>query len=248
MALDTPQGWQLWQELAELSTADAVACLTGIDDDRAWAARLRYFETSPALRELVVGSLSGLSSAQAWELRERLLRKREAELCASYELSRITAKSVTGLSEPRAWELRREARKLAPVAALSSLTGVSDAESWRWRAESLHQAPKVVMSTLRGSFGEMAWQMRLAVALDCKEALDGLQGVDSREAWSLRDGSSDVWPSTVVKTLAQLADLPRGQELVERQLRAYPDNVSLLKHVASITLGLHHVPPPQYPS
>jgi dTMP kinase len=242
LALDTPKGWELWQELAELSTADALASLTGLDDERAWAARLRYFEASPALSGLVVGSLSGLASARAWQLRERLLRERKTELAVSYELSRITAKSVTGLSEPRAWELRREARKLAPVAALSSLTGVTDPESWQWRAESLHKAPKVVMSTLRGSFTDAAWQMRQTIAFDCKEALDGLQGVDSAPAWSLREASSDIWPSTVVKTLAQLADAPRGQELVERQLHAYPDNVSLLKHVATIALGLHHLP------
>jgi hypothetical protein len=30
--------------------------------------------------------------------------------------------------------------------------------------------------------------------------------------------------------------------LVERQLRAYPDNVSLLKHASSIALGLHRDP------
>ena len=239
LALHAPQGWELWQELAELAPADALGCLTGDDDERAWQARLRYIETQPALRELVLGSLSGLASARAWQLREQLLERREHELATSYDLARAVAKSVTGLPDERAWQLRRQARKLAPVAALSSLTGLDDAESWQWRAESLHQAPKVVMATLRGSFADAAWQMRHAVAFDCKEALDGLQGIDSEPAWSLRAGSSDVWPSTVVKTLAQLADEPRGRALVERQLRAYPENVSLLKHVSSIALGLH---------
>ncbi len=239
IALHLPQGWQLWQELADLAPADALACLTGVDDERAWRARLSYVETQPTLHELVLGSLSGLASTRAWQLREKLLEQRESELATSYELSRAVAKSVTGLADARAWELRRQARKLAPVAALSSLTGLDDAESWQWRRESLHQAPKVVMATLRGSFADAAWQMRQAVAFDCKEALDGLQGVDREPAWDLRAGNSDVWPSTVVKTLAQLADEPRGRELVERQLRAYPENVSLLKHVASIALGLH---------
>ena len=239
LALHAADGWQLWHELAELAPADALGCLTGVDDERAWQARLRYVETQPALRELVLGSLSGLASARAWQLRERLLERREDDLLTSYELARVVAKSVTGLPDARAWELRRQARKLAPVAALSSLTGLDDAESWQWRAESLHQAPKVVMATLRGSFADAAWRMRHAVAFDCKEALDGLQGIDNEPAWSLRAGSSDVWPSTVIKTLAQLADEPRGRELVERQLRAYPENVSLLKHVSSIALGLH---------
>jgi hypothetical protein len=95
------------------------------------------------------------------------------------------------------------------------------------------------MSTLRACFSDVAWQMRLDVATDCKEALDGLQGVDAAPAWGLRTGNLDVWPSTVVKTLGPLADAPRGKELLQRQLGAYPDNVSLLKHVSSIALGLH---------
>jgi hypothetical protein len=242
-ALGTPQGWELWSELAELAPADALSCLSGLDDPRAWQARLRYFEAQPTLQQLAVGTLSGLDDARAWELRERLLVQRALELPTSYELSRVIAKSVTGLATPRAWELRREAKRLAPVAALSSLSGIADDESWRWRSESLRKAPKVVMGTLKGRFEAVAWDMRQTVATDCKEALDGLQGIASDEAWALREASQDVWPSTVVKTLAGLADEPRGHELVERQLRRYPDNVSLLKHVATIALGLHrHAP------
>lgn len=243
MALETASGWQLWQELAELAPADALSCLSGLDDERAWQARARFFERGPALAELVVASLSGLGSERAWELRERLLATRQRDLGTTYELSRVVAKSVTGLDDERAWELRRRARAAAPVAALSSLTGVADAESWHWRRGALRQAPKVVMATLRNRFEDEAWRMREAVLVDCKEALDGLQGVASEAAWSLRSASSDVWPSTVVKTLAGLADEPRGRELVERQLRKYPDNISLLKHVSSIALGLHRLAP-----
>ncbi|HEX2876647.1 MAG TPA: dTMP kinase [Polyangiaceae bacterium] len=239
LALQTPAGWQLWQELAELAPADALACLTGLDDERAWQARERYADAQPAFGQIVLGSLSGMGSARAWALRERLLEARSKELGVSYELSRVLAKSVTGLADDRSWQLRREARKLAPVAALSSLTGLTDAESWQWRAESLKKAPKVVMGTLKACFTDAAWQMRQEVVFDCKEALDGLQGVDSDAAWTLRAESRDIWPSTVVKTLGTLADAARGKELLERQMRAYPDNVSLLKHVSSIALGLH---------
>jgi hypothetical protein len=50
-----------------------------------------------------------------------------------------------------------------------------------------------------------------------------------------------VWPSTVVKTLGALADSARGRALVERQLIAHPNNVSLLKHVSAIALGIHRL-------
>jgi dTMP kinase len=238
LSLQSPRGWELWHALAELAPADALSCLSGLDDERAWTARARYFQ-QPALRGLVVGTLAGLDTDRAWQLRERLLQERGSELGTSYELSRVLAKSVTGLQDERAWELRRKTRKLAPVAALASLTGVQDAESWALRRESLHKAPKVVMASLRASFSDEAWSMRESVALDCKEALDGLQGIDSAPAWSLRGRSSDVWPSTVVKTLARLADEAPGRELVARQLERYPGNVSLLKHVSCIALGLH---------
>jgi hypothetical protein len=81
--------------------------------------------------------------------------------------------------------------------------------------------------------------MRATVAADCKEALDGLQGVDVAPAWSLRDSYADVWPSTVLKSLGSVADGERGRRLLTRQLQMHPGNVSLLKHAAVIALGLH---------
>jgi dTMP kinase len=238
-ALDTAQGWQLWQALASQAPAEALFSASGLNDARAWQARESWFESAPELQELSVGSLFGLDDERAWSLRQRLLSARSAQLETSYELARCLARSVTGLGSERAWQLRRATRRLAPVAALASLAGVTDAESWRWRGESLRAAPKVVMSTLLGALEPAAWQMREQAVADCKEALDGLQNLDAARAWALREGSRDVWPSTVVKVLGALADSARGQALIARQLGLYPDNLSLLKHVSSIALGLH---------
>ncbi|MET0594076.1 MAG: dTMP kinase, partial [Polyangiaceae bacterium] len=124
-------------------------------------------------------------------------------------------------------------------AALASLEGVLGARSWDWRQEFLSRAPKVVMLTLKRISHPRAWEMRKAVAADCKEAIDSISWLDDREAWEMRDEHADTWPSTVVKTLGPLADAPRGRELIERQLRAYPGNVSLLKHAAAVALGNH---------
>jgi hypothetical protein len=104
------------------------------------------------------------------------------------------------------------------------------------------------MATLRGIGDAEAWQMRAALVSDCKEALDGLQGVDAEEAWSLRESNADVWPSTVLKSLGPLADSARGVRLVQRLLAAHPGNISLLKHGASIALGLHHASVTPIPS
>ena len=72
-----------------------------------------------------------------------------------------------------------------------------------------------------------------------KEALDSMAGLDGDEAWAIRERSAARWPSTVVKSIGPLVALPRGRELAERLLSAYPDNPSLLKHAARLTLGRH---------
>lgn len=248
VTLQDPRGWQLWRELSGVAPVDALIALGGVDDLRAWQAREHAFASEPALREIVVGTLAGLDSDRAWQLRRELLQERQSQLGTSYELSRVLAKSVGGLGGEPAWQLRRQARVLAPVAALQSLVGVSDAESWQWRRDLLRKAPKVVMATLRGSTEPEAWQMRQALADDCKEALDGLQGVDLEPAWSLRERYAALWPSTAVKSLGALADTPRGARLLAAQLASFPDNISLLKHAAAIALGLHRVTVTPLPS
>jgi len=55
LALQTPAGWALWQNLAELLPADALGCITGVDDERAWQARAHYAAAQPAFAELVLG-------------------------------------------------------------------------------------------------------------------------------------------------------------------------------------------------
>ena len=74
-----------------------------------------------------------------------------------------------------------------------------------------------------------------------KEAIDSIADLDDEEAWKLREGFRDVWPSTVVKSLGPLADGPRGQALLIRQLGAHRGNISLLKHASAVALGVHRM-------
>jgi dTMP kinase len=127
------------------------------------------------------------------------------------------------------------------VATLASLAGVFGDAAWRWREEHLAHAPKIVMQTLIGVDDERAWKLRTAVAADCKEALDSIVALDGPRAWSLRETYADVWPSTVVKSLGPLADGVRGRTLIERQLAAHPNSLSLLKHASAVALGVHRL-------
>jgi dTMP kinase len=139
--------------------------------------------------------------------------------------------------------VRDLARTAAPVAVLGSMFGLVDQRAWSERAAYLLRAPKVVMASIGGLTDPRAWQMRRSVIGVCKEALDSMSKLDGDEAWSLRDGYADVWPSTVVKTLGPLSTTPRGLALIARQLELYPDDISLLKNAAAVELGIARTQP-----
>ena len=218
--------------------AEVIGSAEGLDDEASWSVRDRLYASHS---EQVVGSLATLASDRAWVLRDQWLKRVGNGLARDYEEAKIACKSVTGLDDDRAWAVRAAAKTAAPVAALSSVAGLVGPRSLSWREESLDRAPKVVMATLRRVTDPRAWKMRRAVAMDCKEAIDSIDSLDDAEAWELRDQCADVWASTVAKTLGPLADTPRGKALVERQLEKYPGNVSLLKHVAAMCLGIHRL-------
>lgn len=237
---EDPRGRALLQRLESRAPAEAVAMLSRRDDADAWRVRERLYTS---MSSAVVASLAGLGTERAWELRRDWLAQIGGDPTVSFEVASVAVRSIAGLDDDAAWRLRDQVRPVAPVAALSSVNGLASPRSWQWRQELLTPAPRPVMLTLRRVSHPEAWRMRFAVADTCKEALDSISDMDDREAWDLREAHQDTWPSTVVKTLGPLADTSRGQGLVERQLRRYGDNVSLLKHAAAIALGLHRGDP-----
>jgi dTMP kinase len=232
--------------LEPIAPVDVALSLNRLDDEAAWQARERLFDRCA---NVVMASLEALPSERAWALRERWLAglggKFEDKIEESYELASAATQSIWSLADARAWRLRLAARPAAPVAALASVAGLEDPESWSWRRDLLARAPKVVMATLREVDHAEAWSMRQQVAAVCKEALDGIEGMDQPEAWTLREDHADRWPSTVVKSLGPLADGERGRRLLLRQLDAHGNNVSLLKHAAAVALGLHRARTPR---
>jgi dTMP kinase len=228
----------LRQRLEALAPNDVIFSCEGDDAAEAWAIRDRHYD---AARSQVISSLANIASDRAWDLRERWLREVGDKLGRDYEDARTACKSITGLDDDRAWAIRASARQVAPVAALSSVAGLIGPRSLGLREENLSRATKVVMATLRRATDPRAWRMRQQVASDCKEAVDSIDSLDTSEAWELRERCADIWPSTVVKTLGPLADVERGRALVNRQLQRYPGNVSLLKHVSAMFLGLHRM-------
>lgn len=206
---------------------DAVlSTLDGIDTAAAWAIRDRLVE---AHLPRVVASLKRMDSERAWSLRARFA----AEISEPAKMGFLVT-SIRGLADDRAWAIRDRYLDVLPIEVLWSLDGVQDARSWVLRSRYASQAPKIVLRTIDGIDEPRAWALRRVYAPRVKEALDSMIGLDGDVAWAIRAECLDIWPSTTIKSLGPLVDTARGKEMSQTALGRYPDNVSLLKHVARL--------------
>jgi dTMP kinase len=227
----------LRKELAAKVPTEVLLSLDTVDADEAWELRDRLWTEQP---DIVITSLDRVGTARAWDLREKWLAAKGGEDALEvYENARLLCRSITGLDDDRSWELRKAARESAPISVIASTKYLLSDKSWKWRWRYLERAPKAVLDTITRVDDPRAWEMREKVAATVKEAIDSMNELDGPTAWRLREQYADVWPSTVVKSLGALANTPKGRALVDRQLKRYPDNVSLLKHIAAIAVGAH---------
>jgi dTMP kinase len=235
-AAEAPMAWTLRELLAEAAPAEVIASLRGLDDETAWALREQLYDRVP---DAVMASLALLDNARAWRWRERWIRERGTldAAVASYLNARAAARSVAGLDEERAWAIRRAARAAAPVPAIGSLIGLTSDRAWRWRERMLGRAPKTVLGTIAGLDDGRAWAMRVAMASNCREALDSVVGLDHPTAWELREAYLEAWPACAIKSLGVLVNGARGKELLVRALALFPGNISLLKQAAGVATG-----------
>ena len=233
--------WSLRELLVGLAPAEVAASLIGLEDETAWALRAELYPQAPGA---VVASLALLDSARAWDSRERWISERGGldAAVSGYDGARAAARSVTGLDGERAWALRKAARAAAPIAALGSLRGLASEKAWRWRDRALSRAPKAVLATIAALDDQRAWAMRVATAPRCREALDSMIGLDHAVAWEIREGTLEIWPANVVKSLGVLVSGARGGELLRRALATFPTNISLLKQAAVIATGASLTP------
>jgi dTMP kinase len=238
VALD-PRAAELREALLTIAPDEVIKSITQLNDNASYELRERFFETHA---EAVLNSIAGHDSERAWVLRRRYLKQHEHRLASDYEIARALAKSVQALGSDEAFELRARAAEAAPLSSLSALWGLSCERSFALRARYLRRAPKLVMESLRKISAPRAYEMRRQTVREIKEAVDSIAELDDSEAWQLREDFADVWPSTVVKSLGILADGERGSRLLGRQLGRHPENISLLKHAASVALKMHHTP------
>jgi dTMP kinase len=233
LEVEGPRAEAMRLELVDSHPGPVLATIDGVDNDAAWALRDRL--AGDMLRD-VVSTVKRIDTDRAWALRDRYIAEMGEGLYEDrYMLSPLLG-SLRGIGDERAWTIRRASLIAAPGPTLWSLVEVYDDESWALRAEYVDQAPKIVLRTFDGVDDPRAWELRAAYAIRAKEALDSMAGLDTDPAWALRHECANVWPSTTVKSLGDLGLTGRGREMALELLRAYPDNISLLKHITRLAV------------
>jgi dTMP kinase len=217
---------EMRQRFVATQPAAVLATIDSLDTAAAWAIRDRLADEH---LPRVVASLKRMDSERAWSLRTRFA----AETSEPAKMG-FLVDSIRGLADERAWAIRDRYLDVLPIEVLWSLDGVQDPRSWVLRSRYASQAPKIVLRTIDGIDEPRAWALRRVYAPRVKEALDSMVGLDGDVAWAIRTECLDIWPSTTVKSLGPLVYTARGMEMSLTALGRYPDNVSLLKHVAHL--------------
>ncbi|HVR73573.1 MAG TPA: dTMP kinase [Planctomycetota bacterium] len=221
---ELPENTALRLELLEKAPAQIALSLRGVDTDLAW--EIRETIGKKAAREVLI-SVRGLASERAWALREK--RSRERFFPPLLE-------SLGGIDTPQAWQWRTALAEEFLPWVLMSLRGVDCEEAWLLREEHIERAPKIIIKTLGRSDEPRAWRLRNMAKHFAKEVLDSLSGIDNAQAWALRMELREKWPNTVVSSLGAGAQSERAWKLRWDMLRAYPENLLLLKHMLKATL------------
>lgn len=149
---------------------------------------------------------------------------------------RAILESLGEIDTDRAWDLRKSFEEECLPWVLLSLRGLQSDRSWEWRKKHIDRAPKIIMKTLGGSEDPRAWELREKAKDFAKEVLDSISGIDSSHAWKLRTSLSEKWPNTSVSSLGAGNQSERAWNYRWEQLKKYPDNILLLKHIAKASL------------
>ncbi|TDM25604.1 dTMP kinase, partial [Macrococcoides caseolyticum] len=96
------------------------------------------------------------------------------------------------------------------------------------------KALKLVLRSLTGLDTEEAWALRERGAPQTKEALDSVDGMDASRAWKLRVDHLGRWPTTALSSLKGLSMGPHAQALIERVLAEQPDRLPVLRNAYAV--------------
>ncbi|WP_242346867.1 dTMP kinase [Anaeromyxobacter terrae] len=220
------EAMSLRELLLDAAPEAALAGLARNDSPEAWELRARGLERGAIAG--VLDGLAGVDDPDAWALRGEGLRR---------ELLVPVARSLAGLAGPRADALRVALADRDRLAALRSTAGVDGPVARELRERLFEHAAKRVLRSLTGIDAPYAWALRERALPATKEALDSVDGMDHPRAWALREAGVELWPTTAVSSLRELALRERGRELVARALRTAPGSLPVLRNAHAAFSG-----------
>lgn len=204
--------------------------LQAIDTPKAWEIREKYFNWKKArprsrsrgdskLYESVVArddgnfelpglirSLGTIDTSRAWEMREEVLSKLEANKKSdgdfSFDLADAVLKSLKGINSNQAWKMRKRITKLYKTKSyiykglLFSMIGLDNDKSWKIRNNIFNNSDLLgsrrdienVCYYITGLDSDKAWELRFDLIRRgfIAEVVGSLGKLDSNRAWKIR--------------------------------------------------------------
>lgn len=197
----------------------AFSSLRQVVGGQADEARLAWAEREPSA---VIESLAGRDDSFATELRARLWKPADP---------RARALSLLGCSGEEATQRREQIFGRDPVLAAITLRGISSEQGDYWLRLLAPHAAKVVLRSLTGRADDAAYELREQLFETGREVIDSLRRLDDERAWTLREGSVERWPSTVVDSMVGLADSSRLRRVRAQCVEAGAGDLHLLRRL-----------------
>ncbi len=131
--------------------------LAGLDSERAWQMRDRFFNDGTVDNDFIAEGLAGLDSDRAWKMREELLK-------AGADKNFI-ARGLAGLDSDRAWKMRDDFFNDGTVdknSIAKGLAGLDSKRAWKMREELLKAGASddYVVRGLTGDYTTFVWRLR----------------------------------------------------------------------------------------
>jgi dTMP kinase len=205
--------FELARRLVSRDAGLATLLVAGLADPRAEAIRA---EALPLEAQAVAWSVSGMNTAESWQIRRR----------AASEAPYQVARSLSGLEDADAWRWRENLADLVPDQVLHTLSGLEDPRAHGLRYRLWDAAPEEGLRSLGGLSDARSWSFRFrALRRGRSSALaESLSGLDFEIAWELRNRMTDEFPLSVLRSVRRLSD-PRAWRIRDRMMERAPRQV-----------------------
>jgi dTMP kinase len=200
------------RKTAERDPALAGMLVAGLSDPRAEEIRAAAIEAHP---EIVVWSIGGMSTPEAWRIRR-------SAGSSPYHVAR----SLTGLQDVDSWRWRENLADLAPDQVLHTLGGLEDPRAHALRYRLWEACPDEGLRSIVGLGDARSWSFRFRSLRRGRSGplAESLSGLSMDVAWELRSRMMDEFPLSVLRSLRRVPG-PRAWAWRRRMMSGAPRQV-----------------------